>query len=190
MHLRIKFEDDELERFGNMAGALGPAKTRVGLCRAISRVVDMAETRVARKIAKQSSIPLRLVRQHIRKEKPKQKDIGGPLVGAVISSGKPISLREFKPVQFSWGVRVKAWGSWQRYEGSFIHGGRWNSGKLAFSGHVMTRKGKERFPVRQENGPSVPKELLRDLSAQEFDQLVRAELPKRAMHELTRLMNA
>jgi hypothetical protein len=189
MHLHVRFADGELRRFENMVGALGEQKARVGMVRAVSRITNMVKTRAVREIVRQSGIPRKIVLQSIKVIKPTQKG-SGPIEGHIIANGRPVSLREFKPVQFKWGVRVKAWGQWQRYEGSFIHGGRWNSGKLAFKGHVMTRVGKARFPVRRENGPSVPAEMIRGASAVAFEELVRTKLPERALHEMSRLLNA
>lgn len=191
MHLHVRFADEELRRFDNMVGALGEQKARVGMVRAVSRITDMVKTRAVREIVRQSGIPRKIVLQSIKVDKPTQKG-SGPIEGHIIARGKSVPLREFKPVQFKWGVRVnvKAWGGVQRFEHSFIHAGRWNSGKLAFKGHVMTRKGKARFPWKIENGPSVPGEMIRGASAVAFEELVRTKLPERTLHELSRIMNA
>ncbi len=190
MHLQVRFADEELRRFENMVGALGEKKARVGMARAVRRVTDMVKTRAVREIVRQSGIPRKIVLEAIKVTYPTNEG-AGPLEGHIIARGKGVPLREFKPVQFTWGVRVnvKAWGGVQRFESSFINAGRWNSGKLAFKGHVMSRKGKARFPWKIENGPSVPGELIRGATAVAFEELVRTELPKRTLHELTRIMN-
>ncbi len=179
--------DDLLVRFGNQLGSLGEQQARVVLARAVNRVTDMVHTRVVREIVRNYSIPRQIVRASVKKEKAAH--IGNSAIqGRVYASGKSLSLKLFKPVQFSWGVRAKVWGRFERYEGRFINAGRWNSGNPAFGGHVMYRVGKDRFPVRRELGPAVPDALVAEKTVEVFDQIVRTQLPARVAHELNRVL--
>lgn len=185
--LTIIPNDNLLRQFDNQIKSLGEQDARVAMARAVNRVTRSAYGKVIRAIVKQSSIPRPIVKKAIQIKLAAHKG-SGPIQGEINASGRRISLREFNPKQFSWGVRVKAWGEWQKYEGSFIFGGTWRSGKPAFQGHVMTRVGKSSFPVRRENGPSVPDTMIIGESAHAFATTVEQMLPARISHELGRLL--
>lgn len=187
MQITVRVADDELRRFQNMAGALGEKQARLAYARAVNRVTNSVHGKVISAVVKQTSIPRRIVKQEVKKQLARPAG-DGAVQGIIYAKGKPISLKHFNPKQFSWGVRVKAWGEWQRLEGSFIYGGTWRSGKPAFNGHVMTRVGKNSFPVRQENGPSVPAGLISGEATTIFTKTVEDMLPRRVMHELSRLL--
>lgn len=187
--ITIRFADDELLRMENMMGALGKDKARQGLARAVNRVTRSVETRVIRAIAKQSSIPTNIVRASISTTLAAHRG-DGPIQGVVRAKGTDLPLKLFNPRQFSWGVRVKLYGKTTRLPGSFIWAGTWKSGKAAFNGHVATRKTKDSFPISIEKGPAVPDVMISDAVVSVYEETVRTMLPQRAMHELTRLLNA
>lgn len=187
--ITIRLADDELRRMENMMGALGKQEARKALSRAVNRVTRSVESRVIRAIAKQSSIPTKVVRASIKTTLSSQKG-DGPLQGIVRAKGTDLPLKLFNPRQFSWGVRVKLYGKTVRLPGSFIWAGHWKSGKAAFNGHVATRKTKRSFPITIEKGPAVPDVMISDAVVRVYEDTVRTMLPQRAMHELTRLLNA
>lgn len=187
--ITIRFADDELRRMENMMGALGKDKARQGLARAVNRVTRTVHGRVIRAIAKQSSIPTKIVRASVRYDLAAHKGIG-PIQGIVRAKGTDLPLKLFNPRQFSWGVRVKLYGKTTRLPGSFIWAGTWKSGKAAFNGHVATRKGKDSFPITIEKGPAVPGVMISNAVVKIYEDTVQTMLPQRAMHELTRLLNA
>lgn len=187
MQINVRLNDDMLHRFQNMAGALGEQKARIAYARAVNRVTNSIHGKVISAVVKQTSIPRRIVKQEVKKQLARPGG-DGAIQGIIYAKGKPISLKHFNPKQFSWGVRVKAWGEWQRYESSFIYGGTFRSGKPAFDGHVMSRVGKDSFPVRRENGPAVPPALIQGEAAAIFTKTVEDMLPRRVMHELSRLL--
>lgn len=187
--VNISFADDELRRFQNMIGALGERQARVGLSRAVSRVTDMVKTRVIREVAKQSSIPQKIIRQSIKTTKPKQQG-SGPIQGVVAAKGNPISLREFRAKQFAFGVKARVWGEWKRFPGTFIWAGTYRSGQAVKGGHVWQRTTAASLPIEMMRGPAVPDELVKGESLKAYEQIVRDKLPERAMHELSRLLNA
>lgn len=184
----IRPMDDLLTRFGNQLGAIGEGDARKVLARAVNRTAAMAKTRVVRELAKQSSIPVALVRKAVRITKAAHKG-NGPIEAVIHSTGRPLSLIHFKPRQFTWGVRAKVKGEFKRYKGDFINAGRWNSGNPAFGGHVMYREGKARFPVKRALGPAIPDEMIIGASAMAFAEVVNTALPRRVAHELGRILN-
>lgn len=187
MHVKITLGDDEIRRFGNQLGALGAGEAHKALARAVNRVTDTVHGRVIRSVAKQSSIPAHIVRRTIKKRQVRPGG-GGALEGVVWATGSPLPLKVFNPKQFSWGVRAKVWGQMQRYPSHFMHGGRWNSGKLIAGGHVFSRTTKDRMPIEKTMGPSVPEELVRGETERVFRETVSTMLPMRVAHEISRLL--
>lgn len=185
----IRFADDELRRFENMIGALGEGKARVGLARAVNRVTDTVHTRVIRAIVKQSSIPRDIVRRSVEKTKVAHNG-SGPLQGVVYAFGDDIPLKHFRAKQFAFGVKAKVWGNWKRFPGTFIWAGTYRSGKAVGNEHVFHRLTAKSLPLEMMKGPAVPDELVKNEAEKEYERAVRDMLPARAMHELSRLLNA
>lgn len=185
--ISIKPADDILHRYENQIAALGEKQARVAMTRAVNRVTRSVYGKVVRAAAKQSGIPVKIVRDTVKMTLAAHKG-NGPIEGMVHATGKQISLKHFGARQFSWGVRAKVWGEFKRYEGDFINAGRWNSGNPAFGGHVMYREGKDRFPVKRELGPSVPQAIIEGEAAHAFATTVETMLPARLTHELSRML--
>lgn len=185
----IRFADDELLRFENMIGALGEAKARIGLARAVNRVTRTVNGRVIRAIAKQSSIPRLIVKRSVRMSLAAHQGTG-PIAGMVIATGEPVPLKHFGARQFKFGVRARVWGKMQRFPGTFIFAGTFRSGKYVRNGHVFQRSTSASLPIVRQDGPAVPDELVKNESLRVFEDTVRIMLPDRAMHELSRLLNA
>lgn len=186
--VRIEFADDELERFANMLGALGEADARKALSRAVNRVTRTVEGRVVRAIAKQSSIPAKIVRASVKSRLSAHKGTG-PISGVVIATGEPISLKHFGARQFSFGVRAKIWGEVRRFPGTFIFAGTFRSGKPVAGGHVWQRTSKKSLPIEKQLGPNVPDEMVRSQSLRVYEETVRTMLPARAQHEIGRILD-
>lgn len=185
--------DAILKNFGNQIGAIGEGEAHKALARAVNRVTDTVHGRVIRAVAKQGSIPAYIVRKAINKKTVKPGS-GAALEGVVSATGRPLPLSVFGPRQFSWGVRVKVWGSMQRYQGWFIYAGRWNSGNPIAGENVFentrganAKSGRNNAIVKHD-GASVPEELVRKESARIFEQTVQTMLPARVAHEIGRIL--
>jgi len=190
VEVTVDLTDDLLERFGNMAGALGEKKARVAFARAVNRTTNSVAGRVIKAIVRQSSIPraevvkairVRLAAHNISTSNPTAVE------GRIWASGMPLSLKAFKPKQFKPGTRAKVWGKHQMYPHTFM-GPRpgVKAGKL--QGHVFVRVTGDRLPIQKVWGPSVPQEMVRDLSAKIFHETVAEMLPQRVEHELSRML--
>lgn len=193
MRLNITPSDQLLHRYGNQLGALGEKDGHKALARAINRTTDTVFNKVARAVSRQSSIKLVTVKANMNKGKVKPGGMG-ELVGIVSARGDPIPLKEFNAKQFSYGVKAKIWGKQRRFEGLFIYGGHYRSGKEAGNGHVFqntrahnSRSGRDNAIAKQ-SGPSVPTEMVRGQAKQEFENTVASVLPDRVAHELNRLL--
>ena len=185
--ITIAPDDDVLKRYANQIGALGKRKAHQALARAVNRTTHTVHGRVARAIVKQSSIPARIVRQQLSKQTVRLGS-GGALEGAVFASGRHVPLKEFRPRQFTWGVRVKLWGKQTRLKGMFIFAGTYRSGKHVGNGHVFQRVTTASLPIEMQTGPAVPIEMVRGESAKEFERTVTSMLPDRIAHEIGRLL--
>ena len=189
----ISQSDDVLKRFGNKLNALGDQQAHKALARAVNRVTNTVHGRVIRAVAKQGSIPGKIVRRAVNKSTVKPGS-GSALEGRIYASGRPLPLAVFGPKQFSWGVRVKVWGATQRYAGWFIYAGRWNSGNEIAGMNVFenTRGANaasgRNNAIEKHDGASVPEELVRGESERTFYATVQSMLPARVSHELDRLL--
>ncbi|WP_099863766.1 hypothetical protein [Pararhizobium haloflavum] len=189
----IETRDEVLERYGNMLGALGEREAHKALARAVNRVTNTVHSRVVRAVAKQTSLTAGRVRKEIKKRQVRPGGMGA-LEGVIWATGRPLPLKEFRPKQFSWGVRAKVWGQTQRFPGAFIYAGTYRSGIYVGNGHVFTntrgpntRSGRNNA-VEMMFGPSIPEEMVRGESRRTFEQTVATMLPQRVFHEISRAL--
>ena len=187
MRIALTSADHNLARFGNAIAAIGDGHAQKAFARAVNRTATMVRTRVIRAVAKQSSIPQRIVRAQTRVIQARPGG-GGAIEARIVATGARIPLREFDARQLSWGVRAKVWGSWQKFPGMFIYAGTYRSGQEVGNGHVFQRVTVASLPIEKQFGPSVPEEIVRGESAAAFYEVVDAVLPRRISHELGRLL--
>lgn len=179
----ISAGDENLRRFQNQIGSLGD-KAPPALARAINRTVDMVYTQTVRSLVKQTSAPRKIVVASLRKRKA---SAGGVLEGAVEARGKELSLKLFKPKQFKAGTKATVWGKRQMFPGAFM-GPRPGVVAGALGGHVWVRTSKARTPIKKLFGPSIPKEMIKDETAAQFQAIAPPILARRVEHELGRLL--
>ena len=187
MDLKVKLQDQIIRRYANSLGQLGATQGHRALARAVNRTTASVQSRVIRAIAKQSSIPAKIVRSQIKRRTVRPGG-GATLEGIIYASGKSLSLKAFKPRQFQYGVKVKLWGKQRRMDGTFIYAGSSRSGKYVADGHVFQRVTRKSLPIQKQFGPCVPTEMVRDASAQVFYATVAQMLPARVAHEINRLL--
>lgn len=162
--LTIKAGDHVLDRFANGLGALGEQRAKQVIARGLNRAGNPALTAVRRALVKRTSAPLALVKKQVYARKAWAGDEGGAgkLQFEIVAFGRPIPLRDFKPVEFKFGVRAKVWGRFQRFDGAFMRGGLWpNRVGLNLGDKVFVRETNRRLPIKQVFGPSLPKELIK-----------------------------
>lgn len=187
MRIEISAGDDVLKRFHNQLGALTDKRAHQAQARAINRVTGMVYGRVARAAAKQSSIPLKIVRGQMRKRTVRPGSAQA-LQGSVYATGRPLSLKVFKAKQFSYGVKVKTNGKFNRMPGLFIKAGSFRGVKNVAGGHIFQRDTRASLPIAKQYGPSVPEHIIKDAARAEFERTVRDMLPARLSHEIGRLL--
>lgn len=150
MQLVVRSNDRVLASFANGLGALGEARSRQVMARALNRTGGPTLTKVRRELARATSAPMSIIRRQVVASKAWAGDgsIPGKLDFKIRATGNPLPLRVFKPVEFKFGVRARVWGRFQRFEGAFTRGGLFPD-RVALAkggGNVFARTGKARLP--------------------------------------------
>lgn len=154
------------ERWGQDLDKLAnPAVAHKVMARAVNYEGRKAFTRVKRALVKQTSIPNPIVQRSMKFRPASTK--GGAIEAAIVGRGSELSLKLFGPKQFKPGTRAKVWGRAQMFEHAFM-GPRPGAIAPKLGGHVFHREGSSRLPIGKLYGPSVPKEMVKDQTAQEF----------------------
>ena len=174
MKIIIKEVDGIRVRYERMVRRVGEGLAKEAFARALTHETEKIQTQVRRAIHKQTSIPLSQVRYgtHVRPATP------SVLTAIIEANGRHLSLKEFKPRQFSYGTRAKVWNRSQKFPSAFI---------VAKNGHVFKRLSSKRLPIEKLWGPSIPVEMLKDQSKAAFEAAA-PQVAKRATHELRQLL--
>jgi len=150
MRVRFLDADDVRIRFEAACLRLGEGEARRAFSMALNKEGRKSFTHMRRALSQQSSIPRGAVNAAMRLQTASRATLSTVTVG----SGRSLPLSFFGAKQFAYGVRAKIWGKAQTFRSAFVvH--RYGDG-------VFKRTGKERYPIEQLWGPSVPKEMLRD----------------------------
>lgn len=187
MQIIIRPQDDHLARWGNQIASLGEGQARAAIARAVNRTTRSAHGKVIRATAKMMSLPIKRVRNSVYIKLAAHKG-SGPIQGIIGATGAPLSLKYFGAKQFSWGVRAKIFGQFERFPHAFIWAGTPNSGKAVASGHVFKRIGPRSLPIEKLDGPSIPDAIVEGEAAYQFTNTAETMLPARISHELGRLL--
>lgn len=144
--------------------------------RAMSRVRDMARTRVVKRSAERIKIPP----SRVRALTTAHLNAGANTVDVIIRSGW-IPLFDLGATQTSKGVRVRMRGS---YRSAFI--------AQMQSGHkgVMMREGKARLPIRELFGPNPASDIVNhdEVYLEVLADVIETSLMPRYLHEIDRLL--
>ncbi|MBG6205397.1 hypothetical protein IWQ49_000041 [Labrenzia sp. EL_126] len=188
MAVRVSWADIEgLRRFDNGLKALGETTMRKVANRALNRVGDMGRTRVKRALSKQTGLTQKRVARHLKVKRSSW----GDLAYVIRSRGSDIPLKYFKPKEVDGGTQAYPFRKKTFYPDAFFRGGRWPGGRVSLggrmNGHVFVRKTKARNSLMlAKSGVAIPREMVKDLSAEAWTETVRDHLPRRVEHELSR----
>jgi hypothetical protein len=185
IQLDISPADGVLLRYGAQMAALGDGKARVAMARALNHEGRRVFTAVKRTLKTQTSAPSRIVEGQLKYRQPSQGGTGA-LEARIEATGSELPLKEFKPRQFKTGARAKVWGRLQSFPATFM-GPRPGVVAGRLGGHVFVREGKARLPIGMVFGPSLPKEIVKDASAEAFLSGF-GGLADRVGHELGRML--
>lgn len=172
----VRFDASEIEHLSRaIANLPGQIKTKA-MASAMRRMRDMARTRVVRRSAERTDLPVRKV-QALTKA---FFNAGGNTIEVIERSGW-IPLADLGATQTANGVRVRGRGS---YRSAFL--------AQMKSGHrgVMKRVGKARLPIRELFGPNPAHDVTNnpDEFVQVLAELIEDSLAPRVLHELDRLL--
>jgi hypothetical protein len=176
MTAELHFDAGEFEQLSRaIANLPGQIKAKA-MARAMRRMRDMARTRIVRRSAERTDLPVRKVLALTKAFF----NAGSNSIEIVEKSGW-ISLYDLGASQNSKGVRVRGRGS---YRSAFI--------AQMKSGHrgVMKRPGKSRLPIRELFGPNPAHDVTNnpDEFVKVLAELVEDHLAPRVLHELDRLL--
>lgn len=150
---------------------------------ALNHTGDKTKTQVKRALAKQTGAKVGVVDKALSSRKANV----GSLVYEIRAKGPYMSLKEFSPRQGAAGTVASPWGKRQVFAGAFM-GPRPGAIARRLGGHVFTRDGSGRLPIKKLFGPAIPVEMMRDTVPAAFEQTVSRELPPRLAHEMARLL--
>lgn len=184
MKLQLYPTDDVLVRLSQSVERLGSGQARVAMARALNHEGRKTFALVKRTLGKQTSAPAAIIASQVRYRQPSQK--GDALQAEIRATGSELPLKEFKPRQFKAGTRARVWGRLQSFPGTFM-GPRPGVVAAGLRGQVWVRGGADRLPIEVVFGPSLPKEMVKDATAEAFTSSF-AGLADRVTHEVGRLL--
>jgi hypothetical protein len=143
--IQVRVEVDAAPVLAILESLSSPALEQVAAL-AINDTLKNAEVQAARVIAPAMGAPSRAVKAALAIERATPSS----LAGALVARGKPLKMIEFRPRETRHGVQVRIGGDVETYRRAFIATMR--------TGHrgVFERKGRERGPIRELYGASVP----------------------------------
>ena len=160
------------------AGANAPK----ALTRAINHTGAKAKTQMVRALADQTGLKIKTTRKAL-----KSTNASGPGGSFIIAAkGGNVRLKFFKPKETRKGLAASPWNKRRTYPGVFMRGGRFPKRKdLGLGGAALKRAGGARYPLKTvKSGLWLPKEMVKDQTANAFYSTAARELPKRLIHEL------
>lgn len=176
MSVNVQFDASDFSQLGRAIGRLpGDIKAKA-VARAMSRVKDMARSRVVKRTAERVDLPPGKVRALTTASF----NTGSATAEVVMRSGW-IPLYDLGATQTSKGVRVRLRGS---YRSAFI--GKMKSGHVG----VMKRTGPLRLPIRELFGPNPAHDIVNhdEVYMQVMAQVIDEALMPRFLHELDRIL--
>lgn len=176
MATELFFDASEIQQLSRAIGNLPAEIKGKAVASAMRRMRDMARTRIVKRSAERTDLPV----GKVRKLTTAFFNAGSNTIDVIEKSGW-IPLSDLGATQTSRGVRVRARGS---YKSAFI--------ATMGSGHrgVMKRVGKERLPIRELFGPNPAHDVTNnpDEFVKVLAELIEDHLAPRVLHELDRLL--
>ncbi|ATN32893.1 hypothetical protein ACO34A_03640 [Rhizobium sp. ACO-34A] len=172
----VVFDASEIEQLGRAIANLPGEIKGKAMARAMSRMRDMARTRIVRRSAERVDMPVGKIRQLTTA----YFNAGSSTIEVIEKSGW-IPLYQLGARQTRSGVSVRLRGS---YRSAFIAEMK--------SGHrgVMKRQGKGRLPIRELFGPNPAHDVTNnpEVFLKVLAELIEDHLAPRILHELDRLL--
>lgn len=192
--ISVVYDARGVHRFIRGVEALGSRRFRQAQSRALNHVGNKAQTQVKRSLVRQTGIKHGDVHKAVTR-KMAFAGVGAAGRGAsleykLVGSGREIPLRYFKARETRQGVSAAPWNKRRIFAHTFMRGGLFPRRVEAkgLGGDVVARaQGAGRKPIRTFFGPSIGKEIVKDLSRSAFEREA-AGLPARIAHEVRFLL--
>jgi hypothetical protein len=175
MQVVVKELDQTRIHYEAMVQRVGEGDAALAFSRALNHEGRKSFTAVKRALRKQTDIPAGMISAAMKFENSSRKN----LTTIIRGKGSELPLRIFGARQFKYGVRAKVWGKTQVYKSQFI--------VAKLGGNVFHRTSRKRLPIQKTFGPSIPKEMVKDVTLETFERSGNAVMD-RAMHELSRIL--
>lgn len=200
MVISIQWQDvSGFKRFDNQIKSLGEDGVKI-MQRSLSRAGDQAKTKIIRVLARQTGLPVKVMKRAVKVKRPTFKD----LTYVMTTSGGDVSMKYFKPRETQKGVSAAPFGKRQTFPSTFMKAG-WFPDRVdmtyrrtniltkketgGWNGHVFERDGSSKTPIYRVNtGVFIPLEMLKGETRATFIHTVTEVLPRRVEHELGRLL--
>lgn len=180
----IEFTAEQIEKAERMLEHI-PGAAPKAMARALNRAAESAKTEAGRKVRESYYVKSSDVSSTIKIYKASETDLNAlvisrgnlmPLMKFRVTPRKPTPNRK-KPIV----ARVKR-GSGGPIKHAFV--ARMNSGHIG----VFTRAGKQRIPINENYGPSIPEMLNSESVSAWVEQKATETLDKRLDHEISRIL--
>ena len=186
--------DGVVARFANQLAAVGEAKAKQALQRAIAHTGDKAKTQVIRALTKQTGLKRAVIVRAVDVQRPSYDD----LRYVMTTRGGDVSLKYFSPRETARGVSAAAFGRRSVHEGTFMRAGWWPGRRVQkdnWNGQVfrrtgnITRKGEgmDEFE-KAESGVVIPEQMVKGMTEAAWRRVADRDLANRIGHELGRML--
>lgn len=171
--ITFKWDGRGIARLTAAAEKLEGQRKTAALRRALNHTGDKTFTVVRRVLAKEMGLKQSdLARRGLTKKRAND----ASLMYQIVGRGGHIPLKDFASRQGAKGVSAAPWGVRRMFKATFI--------VASIGGNVFKRLGKKRLPIEKLWGPAIPREMVREVTANAFQTTVAASLPARVEHEV------
>ena len=162
----------------------GP-KLHQALSAAVNDSAQQVERQSERLVARSLSIPVKRAKLGIWLN---PYSTAKTLTAVVRGSGSLIPLKAFSAKESGDGVVATIWGSKVHHPGAFIFGGSDtdHTKELGIGGHVFTRLGKSRLPIKRARGAAIAEAMAKDAVSDANETYGAARLQANVLRQLTR----
>lgn len=177
MNVIIRDLDQTRIHFEAAIQRVGERDAKRAFTRALNSEGSKIRTKVRRALREQTGAKAGLINRETRSFRASFSD----LRYTISARGDYLGLSHFSPRQFAYGVRAKPWGRFQRFPHAFLVG--------SLGGNAFVREGPRRFPIKKMFGPAIPKEMVKDASAQAFEEN-QPDVLREATRQLQRIIES
>jgi hypothetical protein len=163
MQLLLKELNETRTMYEASIRRVGEGQARVAFARGLNREGRKTYTQVKRALRAQTSIRIGIISAGTRFRPA----FSQTLTTVIEGSGRELSLKLFGPKQNAAGTTALVWGARKMHKSAFM-GPRPGAIARSLGGHVWHRTGSSRMPIEMLYGPSIPKEMVKDETAETF----------------------